>query len=319
MYECYHDDVTAWWCSLHCWLVASHHWSSLARDRECESRFVVSLPRSSHKHWVEWLRCQAQWQTTLSCIISMLWQGWLSYLRLGPILVADGRLVLWSHGVSRPRDLCLVVVLKFDGLLSSSAPYAPGVFSELGNDLNNRPRDLETSRGLALRRLVGRWTGAMVSHTKCTDELISADITIAVFQITLIFLQHFYFPAILTSEKFASHHQHVYNYFDRCKDCNGRKSQEFALLWRHNGCDGVSSHRYHKCLLSRLFRSRSKKHQSSPSLASVRGIHRWPVKSPYKGAVTRKMFPFDDVIMQTKLRECNSFPFVILLNSIIAD
>ena len=27
------------------------------------------------------------------------------------------------------------------------------------------------------------------------------------------------------------------------------------------------------------------------------GIHRWPVNSPHKGTVTRKMFPFDDVIM----------------------
>ena len=40
-----------------------------------------------------------------------------------------------------------------------------------------------------------------------------------------------------------------------------------------------------------------RKHQSSASLAFVRGIHRWPVNSPYKRAVTRKMFSFDDVIM----------------------
>ena len=40
-----------------------------------------------------------------------------------------------------------------------------------------------------------------------------------------------------------------------------------------------------------------KKHQRYASLAFVRGIHRWPVHSPYKGAVTRKMFPFDDIIM----------------------
>ena len=39
------------------------------------------------------------------------------------------------------------------------------------------------------------------------------------------------------------------------------------------------------------------KHQSSASLAFVRGIHRSPVNSPHKGPVTRKMFPFDDVIM----------------------
>ena len=39
------------------------------------------------------------------------------------------------------------------------------------------------------------------------------------------------------------------------------------------------------------------KHESSPSLAFVRGIHRWPVNSPHKVPVTRKMFLFDDVIM----------------------
>ena len=40
-----------------------------------------------------------------------------------------------------------------------------------------------------------------------------------------------------------------------------------------------------------------RKHQSFASLAFVRGIYRCPVNSPYKGPVTRKMFPFDDVIM----------------------
>ena len=40
-----------------------------------------------------------------------------------------------------------------------------------------------------------------------------------------------------------------------------------------------------------------RKHQSSASLAFVRGIHRGPVKSPHKWPVTRKMFPFDDIIM----------------------
>ena len=40
-----------------------------------------------------------------------------------------------------------------------------------------------------------------------------------------------------------------------------------------------------------------RKHQSSASLAFVRGIHRRPVNSPHKWPVTRKMFPFDDVII----------------------
>ena len=41
-----------------------------------------------------------------------------------------------------------------------------------------------------------------------------------------------------------------------------------------------------------------RKHQSSASLAFVRGIHRWPVNSPHKGPETWKMFPFNDVIMR---------------------
>ena len=40
-----------------------------------------------------------------------------------------------------------------------------------------------------------------------------------------------------------------------------------------------------------------RKPQSSTSMAFVRGIHRWPVNSPHKEPVTRKVFPFDDVIM----------------------
>ena len=41
------------------------------------------------------------------------------------------------------------------------------------------------------------------------------------------------------------------------------------------------------------------KHQSSASPAFVWGIHRGPVNSPHKWPVTRKMFPFYDVIMVT--------------------
>ena len=40
-----------------------------------------------------------------------------------------------------------------------------------------------------------------------------------------------------------------------------------------------------------------RKHQNSASLAFVRGLHRWPVNSPHKRPVKRKMFLFNDVIM----------------------
>ena len=52
-----------------------------------------------------------------------------------------------------------------------------------------------------------------------------------------------------------------------------------------------------------------RKHQSSASLAFVRGIHRGPVNTPHRWPVTRKMFPCDDVIMATRLRrrQCNAY------------
>ena len=56
-----------------------------------------------------------------------------------------------------------------------------------------------------------------------------------------------------------------------------------------------------------------RKHQSSASLAFVRGIHRRPVNSPHKWPVTRKMFPFDDVIMHWLH---NTTSHVIYLSSI---
>ena len=77
----------------------------------------------------------------------------------------------------------------------------------------------------------------------------------------------------------------------------GNSAVTLSLRWRHNGHDGVSNHQPRECLLNRFSGADQRKHQSSASLAFVRGIHRWPVNSPHKGPVTRKMFPFDDVIM----------------------
>ena len=61
-------------------------------------------------------------------------------------------------------------------------------------------------------------------------------------------------------------------------------------------------------------------HQSSASRAFVRGIHRCPVNSPHKGPVTRKLFPFDDVIMIfSDLRvHCLLHALPALLNSMTA-
>ena len=70
-----------------------------------------------------------------------------------------------------------------------------------------------------------------------------------------------------------------------------------SLHWRHNDHDGVSNHQPHGCLLNRLFRRRSKKTPKLRVTGLCVGNSPGPVNSPHKGLVTRKMFPFDDVIM----------------------
>ena len=81
-----------------------------------------------------------------------------------------------------------------------------------------------------------------------------------------------------------------------------RKRCPGPLHWRHNGHDSVSDHQHHDCLLNRLFRRRSKKISKLRVTGLCAGIHRRPVNSPHKWPVTRKMFPFDDVIMPLHVR-----------------
>ena len=77
-----------------------------------------------------------------------------------------------------------------------------------------------------------------------------------------------------------------------------KSTSNFPLQWRHNERDGVSNYQRIDSLFHRLFMDR--KHQNSASLAFVGGIHRWRVNSPHKGPVTRKVFPFDDVIILSR-------------------
>ena len=73
-----------------------------------------------------------------------------------------------------------------------------------------------------------------------------------------------------------------------------------SLRWRHNDHYSVSNHQPHGCLLNRLFRRRWKKTSKLRVTGLCEGNSPGPVNSPHKGPVTRKMFPFDDVIMLTK-------------------
>ena len=72
-----------------------------------------------------------------------------------------------------------------------------------------------------------------------------------------------------------------------------------TLHWRHNDHDGVSNYQPHGCLLNRLFRRRSKKTSKLRATGLCVGNSPGPVNSPHKGPATRKVFPFDDVIMIT--------------------
>ena len=74
-------------------------------------------------------------------------------------------------------------------------------------------------------------------------------------------------------------------------------SSPVPLQWRHNDHDRVSNHQPHGCLLNRLFRRISKKTSKLRVTGLCVGNSPGPVNSPHKGPATRKMFPFDDVIM----------------------
>ena len=78
---------------------------------------------------------------------------------------------------------------------------------------------------------------------------------------------------------------------------NMHKGYRSALHWRHNDHDGVSNHQPYVCLLNLLFGRRSKKTSKLRVTDLCAGNSPGPVNSPHKGPVTRKMFPFDDVIM----------------------
>ena len=70
------------------------------------------------------------------------------------------------------------------------------------------------------------------------------------------------------------------------------------LLWRHDGRDGVSNHQPHHCLLNRLFWRRSKKTSKLRVTGLCAGNSPMTGESLHKWSVTRKMFPFDNVIMR---------------------
>ena len=92
-----------------------------------------------------------------------------------------------------------------------------------------------------------------------------------------------------------------------------------ALRWRHNDHDSVSNHQPLGCLLNRLFRRRSKKTSKLRVTGLCVGNSPGPVNSPHKGPVTRKMFPFDDVIMGVVCTCILTVFYVLLIIHVLSE
>ena len=75
---------------------------------------------------------------------------------------------------------------------------------------------------------------------------------------------------------------------------NGVSKPRDSLQWRHNERNDVSNHRRLEFFSQPFVQAQIKE----TSKLRVTGLcEGWTVDSPHKGPLTRKMFPFDDVIM----------------------
>ena len=84
-----------------------------------------------------------------------------------------------------------------------------------------------------------------------------------------------------------------------------------TLRWRHNGNDSVSNHQPCDSFLNRLFRHRSKKTPKLRVTGLCMGNSPGTGEFPHKWPATRKMFPFDDVIMSAALVWLQNFSHLL--------
>ena len=98
---------------------------------------------------------------------------------------------------------------------------------------------------------------------------------------------------------------------------------EGPLRWRHNDHASVSNHQPHGCLLNRLFRRKSKKTSKLRVTGLCAGNSPGTGEFPHKWPVTRKMFPFDDVIMliesMNKMASCHSMHTALMDTIVIRN
>ena len=93
------------------------------------------------------------------------------------------------------------------------------------------------------------------------------------------------------------------------------RNHDMVLQWRHNGRDSVANRQPRDCFLSHLLRHRSNKTPKLRVTGLCAGNSQGTGEFPHKWPVTRKMLPFDDVIMtwsclyhhsSTSFRLCSS-------------
>ena len=112
--------------------------------------------------------------------------------------------------------------------------------------------------------------------------------------------------------RFVYNHHFHHNYITESKYDDGIESVAASLWYLSSPMDAISERQYDDVIMGAIATLITSlmivystvnsdadqiKHQSHASLAFVWGMHRGPVNSPHKWPVTRKMFPFDDVIV----------------------
>ena len=144
--------------------------------------------------------------------------------------------------------------------------------------------------------LVKIWWWCTAKHIACywCNEIITGRMRIVVNR-SLFVLRFAHKPCNWDSNDFLWIIQRCFKRQLRC--CHFTVDEPVPLHWRHNDHDGVSNHQPHGCLLNLLFGRKSKKTSKLRVTGLCAGNSPGPVNSPHKGPVTRKMFPFDDVIM----------------------
>ena len=99
-----------------------------------------------------------------------------------------------------------------------------------------------------------------------------------------------------------------------------------TLRWRHNNRMASQITSLTIVYSSVYSGEDQRKHQSSASVAFVRGINQWSVNAQHKEPVMQKMFPFDDVIMENRccairfslMQEPHcSGPRIVVLNKVL--